>query len=434
MALKSFLFIILYVGCVTGIQMDILPLETFDGGSCSTDIWNDYNTGGFTSNCGPNDDYCCRFSGGLLDVTSFYLQSIVFNTTNMNNIALEFCVEISGGLALSSSKLDIKYSFNISPERSDMILHTQFGSNFFSLYSNKYGCTTEHLPEMFNNKEYVSLMFESDGIGIGISMIIDNIKVTGNYITTNPTATPTDTPTHSPTQMPTLLPSFNPTLSDTTSTAPTMQPTLVPTLEPTIIPTISPFEFDINVTTVIRQESTSMDEDTSSDDGNILTNNIELILAVVISLCVLCNCIVCIGIYSKKREKRAKNTIQNHKQQIPSFHSVQDSQNNDSIKILKNNTDNVIMSQEGEQINDAELFDDIISLNDTITPGNNDNDFKTDEVVATEINDEQFYIHEVTNGHQILNDMEIAKEWQNNQHDIASFTKGNSRDFNTKKG
>ena len=240
--LKACLLLLIYVIFVSTRQINVLPPETFDIGSCNTDIWNDYNTGTFTTNCGNNDDNCCQF-GGIISIDTFYLQSIVFNTTSVYNITLQFCVKTYGILAISSAKLDIKYSFNNNPEISQMIGFTQYGSNLLVLYAG-YVCITEYLSNDFSNREYVSLMFESGGLGIGVSMIIDNITVNGQIFTDNPTLN-TQSPTTAipstlgPSITPTYIPSINPTISPVTPIPTTADPSPTPTQTPTMTPSLS---------------------------------------------------------------------------------------------------------------------------------------------------------------------------------------------------
>ena len=329
----------MYVINMNSGRINVLPLETFNGGSCHTGTWNDYNTGIFTTNCGTNDNHCCQFRNAVL-------QSKAFNTINIYDIMVKFCIKTY--YIILESTLELKYAFNDDPKISQMQTLYIWDSYILKIFP-KYQCITVDLPEYFNNQSSISIVFQSYGFTGIENMIIDDISVIGEYISPNltnittifpitqiqATPLPTNIPTDVPTKDQTLKISETPSMLPTNTEIETKNPTESTHLVTTNYPSISPLNNQTSATTgTVPHNSTAI-----LNKPNYLTTTGHYALLIVTfsitGICALSNCILCIIIYLKRHPKSNNKS----KQRTASM-----SINKPGIEIQESNKSNIQLS------------------------------------------------------------------------------------------
>ena len=353
-------------------RVNILPMETFENGSCNTDIWSDYNTGIFTSECGNNTYNCCRFNGSN-NLNSYYLHSIGFNTTNMYNITLSFCVELSG-FGRRTEWIEFKYSYNDNITVSQMKTFDKLAPLDLAYYLNNYDCRTNILPDYLNNQSQISLGFKINSLNLRVSMIIDNIVITGENQGNS-------IPTISPTLTPTILPSIGPTMAETIAYYTSYPGTIE--MNPTNVSNINPTIYSDYNTTMIREY-----------DSNIITS----IISILISFGVLICCIIFIVLSIR---------IHNYQKKIHGS-ELKDTEfnvgSNDVNKLPNHNIESIIKyDSEGVQSNAS------IDNNEGIIPNDTINDIIIAEQIQYNLDD----IHNITSDNPNRNDADLINPSKN---------------------
>ena len=254
--------------------------------------------------------------------------------------------------------------------------------------------------------------------------------VTNNWIYSNvlvtesPSKTPTNTPSKTPTKTPTLLPSKTPT------NTPSLLPSKTPTNTPSILPSNTPSHFVSNIPSdspsntpsyVPSKETLSPSKTPTNTPSTFFNANRTIVIIMGSIICILVTLILYIIVYYKHKHKNGQQTTASEivmsGNSIPSA-SLPDN-NSVTIKIAKtspidkqSNPDNTGEQQFNEsyiKVNtgihndpkrDNNDIKDTYMNNEIITHGIDD---KTDELIANQLQINQFDLHSVTSGRVSLN-------------------------------
>ena len=313
-----------------------------------------------------------------------------------------------------------------------------------------------------NNTQLISTLFSKSDMKKEVNSVLfvsrngDAILYIYNQCSDSPTETPTKTPTETPTQttsqiptnipskLPTIYPSVVPTAiptmiptndpSATSTITPTKNPTNFPTDFPTDFPTAFPTDFPTYFqTTYPSMAPIQMEPDIVSQKQshiNISANMMLLIYVggglLIFTILILVICIACI--VCKQSKKSSKNGSSKKNTESPMETMAKDmiimgsSSNRSASNISDENINNNTVNNKTDIIQEIgnegdNLMLEHISIDKIIF---NENVNTTLGEIESELNDDMSF----DINYQISNDRIIATELQNNQSDIHNVTEG----------